>query len=96
MTRRPRSNVDAREDDGGKVVTLRDARFRFKWIERDVGEIRQGLEDLGELVKGHTVQLEKLNRNVLVMGILIIGLGIGSKVLSEPTIEIIKHILGLI
>lgn len=62
--------------------------YRLKWIEADIKKLKQTSE-------GHTDKLDKINRNQLIMGFVIIALGVGSKVMSGPITDLVKAYLGI-
>jgi hypothetical protein len=83
---RPRPDALKASDDD-KVISLDDARFRFRWIERDISEMK-------ETIIGHGDDLRKINRNVLIVGCVLVGLGIGSRLFSTDVIAILAKAFG--
>lgn len=70
--------------------------WRLRWIEasiKDINEVK--LADIRSTIKDHGDQLTKINRNVLILGFAIMGLGVASKVFEGPIAELVKNILGL-
>jgi hypothetical protein len=81
-----------------KVVQMPEAPdpWRLKWIEADIKALKeQAIPDLRKLIDAHTDQLTKINRNLLIMGFAIMGLGVASKVFSGPIADLVKNILGI-
>lgn len=71
-----------------------EASFRFKWLERDIKEVKEGYEALVKRVDGLSDKIDKINRNQLIIACIIIGLGVGSRLFSTDTIELFKKIAG--
>lgn len=90
MTQRPRRSA--------KVVSMPEAPdpWRLKWIEADIKALKEnGLPELRKLIDAHTDQLTKINRNLLIMGFAIMGMGVASKVFSGPIADVVKNLLGI-
>lgn len=62
--------------------------YRLKWIESDIRKLKLTTED-------HTKKLDKIDRNQLIIGMVIILLGVGSKLFSGPITDLVKAYLGI-
>lgn len=62
--------------------------YRLRWIE-------DSIKKLEATTAKHTDKLDKIDRNQLIMGFVIIALGVGSKVLSGPIADLLKNYLGI-
>lgn len=70
--------------------------YRLKWIEADIKSLKEtAIPDINKKVDAHTTKLDKIDRNQLIMGFVIIALGVGSKVLSGPIADLLKNYLGI-
>ena len=65
--------------------------YRFKWIERDIKEMKEQHSDL----KASVDKIDPRVRRIEIMGYVIIVLGITSKVFSAEIADILKALIGI-
>lgn len=88
MARRPVHKTSPSDDSNGQVTDMAGTNWRFKWLERDMKLLNDRTDHVIE-------RLDRIDRRILIIGSIIIGLGIGSRILSDPVLEIIKRMVGL-
>lgn len=76
-------------------MTLQEAGFRFRWVERDIKDIAAIVDGLVVIAEKNVQSIAKINRNILILGCLIIGLGIGSKMIDGQMLDYLKRLIGL-
>jgi hypothetical protein len=91
MVTRKQRPVKLDEADDRKTISLTDARFRFRWIERDIKEMKEAHTELKDTVD----KIDPRVRRIEIMGYIIIVLGITSKVFSAEIADVVKALIGL-
>lgn len=88
MVRRPVKRSSPSDDEDGNVIDMAGANWRFKWLERDMKALNERTDHVID-------RLDKIDKRILIMGSVIIGVVIGGKLLSDPMLELLKKLVGL-
>jgi len=86
--RRPAPKYTPDEEHNYEVSNQSATNWRFKWLERDMKALNERTDHVID-------RLDKIDRRILIMGSIIIGLGIGSKLIDGSVLEILKKLVGL-
>ncbi len=90
VVRRLKGSDVAADDAGTSAISM-----RFRWVERDLKDLKNGHNELINKVDKLAEQITRNSRNQMIGVAVVIGAGVGSRLFSTDGIEFLKKLVEL-